>query len=82
MDHQQIQHRQIYHDTIVMKVSEPHKEDSKVKTKRTVLLIIAKLFNPLGLYSPFTLTAKLLFQKLWEDSKTWDKQVTKAILKD
>jgi hypothetical protein len=50
-------------DSIVMKVTEPPKLDAKVETKRTVLQTIARLFDPIGLFSPFILTSKLLFQK-------------------
>lgn len=34
-------------------------------TKRAVLSFIAKLFDPLGLISPFTMYVKVLFQDVW-----------------
>jgi hypothetical protein len=36
-----------------------------VKTKRTLLGAISKVFDPLGLVSPFVITAKLIMQDLW-----------------
>ena len=41
-------------------------------TKRSVLRIGAKLFDPLGLMSPITATIKCLFQMLCEDQGDWD----------
>lgn len=34
-------------------------------TKRQILSIIAKLFDPLGLLGPVIIRAKLMLQKLW-----------------
>ncbi|XP_066585563.1 uncharacterized protein [Prorops nasuta] len=41
-------------------------------TKRTVLSIIARLFDPLGWMSPFTIIAKILMQDLWLLKCDWD----------
>lgn len=38
--------------------------DEFITTKRMVLSYIARLFDPLGLLNPFTMFAKILFQKL------------------
>ena len=40
-------------------------EVPKVLTKRVLLSIASSLWDPLGYLSPFTLTAKLLFQRTW-----------------
>jgi len=42
-------------------------------TKRSLLKVSAKVFDPLGLLSPFTIHAKILFQKLCSLKKDWDK---------
>ena len=34
--------------------------------KRVVLSCVARLFDPLGFVSPFTMVAKMLFQELWQ----------------
>ena len=46
-----------------------------VVTKRIVLSLFSKLFDPLGLAAPFIMTAKCLFQELWSLRLTWDEEV-------
>ncbi|KAK4324412.1 hypothetical protein Pmani_004972 [Petrolisthes manimaculis] len=41
-------------------------------TKRNVLSLIARLFDPLGLISPFIMYAKILFQEIWRLGLCWD----------
>lgn len=41
-------------------------------TKRNVLSLIARMFDPLGLISPFTMYAKILFQEIWRLGLGWD----------
>ena len=41
-------------------------------TKRNVLRQIALVFDPLGLVSPFVVTAKILLQELWTRGYDWD----------
>jgi len=52
---------------------------SKQDTKRSFLEVAAKIFDPLGLFSPFTTKVKLLFQEVWKaeskvgkQPKSWD----------
>ena len=45
---------------------------SVVPTKRVVLSVIARLFDPLGFLTPFVIIAKCLFQQLWEYHVGWD----------
>ena len=41
-------------------------------TKRSVLSLASKVFDPMGLISPFTVRAKILFQELWQKGLQWD----------
>ncbi|XP_069988581.1 uncharacterized protein [Penaeus vannamei] len=43
-----------------------------MSTKRAVLSLIAKLFDPLGLISSFVMYAKILFQDIWRLGLEWD----------
>ena len=45
------------------------------ETKRTILAQLAKIYDVLGLISPFTIVAKVLFQDLWLKELTWDQPV-------
>ncbi|XP_065078529.1 uncharacterized protein LOC135701618 [Ochlerotatus camptorhynchus] len=44
----------------------------KPATKRNIYSEVAKLFDPLGLFAPVIVTAKLLVQQLWRTSAGWD----------
>ena len=41
-------------------------------TKRSVLKLSAKVFDPIGLVTPFTVNMKILFQSLCTDDVKWD----------
>ena len=41
-------------------------------TKRSVLKLTAKIFDPIGFLTPFTVEMKILFQELCLDIKTWN----------
>ena len=43
-----------------------------VPTKRAVLSLIARCFDPLGFVSPFIMVAKILFQDVWRLGLKWD----------
>ena len=45
-------------------------------TKREVLAIIAKLFDPAGWLGPIIITAKMLIQQIWREKTDWDKCLT------
>ncbi|XP_042860480.1 uncharacterized protein LOC122246179 [Penaeus japonicus] len=44
-------------------------------TKRSILSIIAKMFDPLGLISPFIMYGKSLFQEVWKLKLDWDEEL-------
>lgn len=48
---------------------------SKPATKRIVYSEVAKLFDPLGLFAPVIVTAKLLVQQLWRTKAGWDDRI-------
>ncbi|XP_064465083.1 uncharacterized protein LOC135376504 [Ornithodoros turicata] len=41
-------------------------------TKRLVLRITARIFDPLGMLAPFTIRGKAIFQELWKLKVGWD----------
>ena len=41
-------------------------------SKRTVLSGLASVFDPLGMFSPITLKAKLIMKQLWNEKLGWD----------
>ena len=46
------------------------------KTKREVLEVIALVYDPLGYLPPAMTKMKVFLQKLWEESKHWDHEMT------
>ncbi|XP_055623375.1 uncharacterized protein LOC129766805 [Toxorhynchites rutilus septentrionalis] len=44
-------------------------------TKRKIYSEVAKLFDPLGLFSPTIVQAKLLVQQLWRHNLDWDEPI-------
>lgn len=47
----------------------------KENTKRSVLKTSARIFDPIGFLTPFTIRVKCLFQELWERGISWDEQL-------
>ena len=50
-------------------------------TKRSVLKLTAKIFDPLGFVSPFVIQLKILFQLLCQDKLDWDIELSGELLK-
>ena len=44
-------------------------------TKRSLLRMTAKIFDPLGILAPFVIKLKILFQVICLEKKDWDKQL-------
>lgn len=44
-------------------------------TKRSILSTVAQIYDPLGLLSPITVTAKLIIQRLWQLKTSWDESI-------
>ncbi|XP_017792100.1 PREDICTED: uncharacterized protein LOC108574093 [Habropoda laboriosa] len=59
-------------DRVLYTVEPP---SSQKITKRTILSAIAKIFDPLGLLGPVTITAKMIMQRLWQLKIDWDESL-------
>ncbi|XP_075151043.1 uncharacterized protein LOC142225150 [Haematobia irritans] len=44
-------------------------------TKRNILSVSSRLFDPLGLLSPIIIKAKILLQQLWTNNLDWDESI-------
>lgn len=49
-------------------------------TKRAVLSCIARLFDPIGLISPYIMSVKILFQDVWRVGSEWDEVLPSDLL--
>ena len=47
--------------------------------KRSVLKVVAKLYDPLGLISPLFITVKALFQDLYKLKTNWDEPLSEEL---
>lgn len=47
-------------------------DPTPVYTKRGVLSLIARIFDPLGLFAPATFLAKTIMQRTWHEQLPWD----------
>ncbi len=46
-----------------------------IDSKRKALQLIAKVFDPCGLFSPTLVQAKANIQQMWKDKRTWDEKL-------
>ena len=65
-------------DVFRLTINKPPKAD--LLTKRLLTSDIAKTFDVLGWFSPSTIKAKILLQKLWEQKVDWDDAVPQTVL--
>lgn len=55
-------------------------EQPKSWTKREILSEVSRIFDPLGLLSPITVTLKILLQSLWANQLDWDESLNGDIV--
>jgi len=48
-------------------------------TKRTIISVSARFFDPLGLLCPIGLTSKILLQSLWQLQLEWDESIPMSL---
>lgn len=63
-------------DSFFVAISLP---DKIPNTKRNILSIIAKLYDPLGWVTPATVTAKIFMQQLWREELGWDDAIPASL---
>jgi len=51
-------------------------------TKREVLQQSCKVFDPLGLATPISITAKILIQRLWKENVDWDEPLNDVLCEE
>ncbi|CDW53743.1 RVT 1 and Peptidase A17 and DUF1758 domain contai ning protein [Trichuris trichiura] len=51
-------------------------------TKRELVSMAAKLYDPLGLLTPSTIRAKILFQRTWQSGTAWDETLPEDITRE
>lgn len=56
-----------------------HDQNIELLTKRAILSIISRLFDPIGLAAAVITKAKLLVQELWKSKLNWDEPVSETI---
>ena len=56
-------------------VSHPSADSEDTETKRSILRVVALIYDPVGLLSPFTLLAKLILKYPWSARRDWDEQL-------
>lgn len=59
-------------NTAMNRVPVQVKDAQRPPTKREALGAVMSLFDPLGLLSPYTITAKIMLQELWKKKVGWD----------
>ena len=64
-------------DTLSLSLTKLIKEANSTDkiSKRSVLSLSSKLYDPLGFVEPVTVKAKIMMQELWKHNLTWDKEV-------
>ncbi|XP_059048268.1 uncharacterized protein LOC131843613 [Achroia grisella] len=63
---------QLAFNTGMPRVPREVKHGTRIPTKSEALGAVMSLFDPLGLLSPYTITAKIILQALWVQKVEWD----------
>ncbi|XP_016661601.2 uncharacterized protein LOC107884315 [Acyrthosiphon pisum] len=61
---------------------EAHLDSAAVFTKRGILSLTARFFDPLGLFAPSIFLAKHIMQRTWQSNCTWDQRLPTEIHSD
>ena len=69
-------------DVLLFNLSDITKRADTLKlTKRNILKISGSFYDPLGILSPLTIQAKVIFQSLCKEKVNWDDSVSESIVK-
>ncbi|UYV71028.1 hypothetical protein LAZ67_8001463 [Cordylochernes scorpioides] len=63
-------------DSFTIRVKPP---DIQVYSKRSLLSLIARIYDPLGWKAPLVIIFKIMLQKLWAKGCNWDERLPKCI---
>lgn len=55
---------------------DPRLDLTTVFTKRGILSLTARFFDPLGLFAPATFLAKHIMQRTWQATCSWDERLS------
>ena len=69
----------VEHDVLLYNVELKSNDIKTNYTKRQVLKIIARIYDPLCLLNPFINKAKVIFQKIWVSGVTWDENIPQEL---
>ena len=67
-------------DTLSLSLAKLIKETNSTEkvSKRSVLSLSSKLYDPLGLVEPVTVKAKIMMQELWKHNLKWDQELPES----
>ncbi|UYV74958.1 hypothetical protein LAZ67_12001897 [Cordylochernes scorpioides] len=63
-------------DSFTIRVRPP---DIQVYSKRSLLSLIARIYDPLGWMAPLVIISKIMLQKLWAKGCNWDERLPECI---
>ena len=68
-------------DTLSLSVAKLIKQTNSTEkvSKRSVLSLPSKLYDPLGVLEPVTVNAKIMMQELWKHNLKWDKELAESL---
>ena len=71
-------------DTLSLSLAKLIKQTNSTEkvSKRSVLSLSSKLYDPLGLVEPVAAKAKIMMQELWKHNLKWDKELPESFKED